>query len=506
MKKYLILLLIVSGFLVGVQNSNAAGSGYIKVLYPSISNVYWIKGQTYNINYNVRGWSTVTGSVYCDDHETTVSGLPGNGGIYDIEMRTWKFTVPTNWSDQAYCYVEIAGSAEVLPNEVQGVHYDTSDLSFRIVSPTPIVGKFQIEHYFNLRQTYSYGESFDLSFKVRKADGTYVTPTDSDIGAAVRINYANQYTHTASGPGVGGHATYNYTTGMWTWKSPTTLAVDDYNVEITVWCALVGGKCEWQYGTNAQVETKTNFSVVANSNGVPTVDLRANGQTDSVSVGYYNTMQLSWTSSNAVYCMASAYPLGNLWWQGTQAINQYQYTTPVITLPETLTLTCYNSQGQSASDSIKINVRDAYPSPYPTPVPPTYSPCSVWPRTEIINQNRIYSFGEICDGDLIRAQGDIAVYIVKISNGKYFIRRFFGPQIFKAYGHLSFAKVKNVAPSTLALFSNSPYLKLHGTSDVRLLADIIPGVSGRLYAVSSNGVDQDSIFIINDAEYRLYRR
>ena len=153
------------------------------------------------------------------------------------------------------------------------------------------------------------------------------------------------------------------------------------------------------------------------------------------------------------------------------------------------------------------------PTPYPTPTytstpMPTITPynlCSVWPRQEIIDPNKIYTISEICDGDLIRAQGDIAVYIVKIKNNKRFIRRFFGPQIFKAYGHLNFSKVKNVSKETLSLFSNSPYVKLHNMNDVKWLGDVVPGMSAKLYRTTASEIDDDSVFIVNDAEYKLYR-
>lgn len=138
----------------------------------------------------------------------------------------------------------------------------------------------------------------------------------------------------------------------------------------------------------------------------------------------------------------------------------------------------------------------------PTPV---YNPnCLIWPRTEIIRQTKLYSISEICDGDLIRANGDIAVYIVKIQNGKYFIRRFFGPQIFRAYPHLGFSKVKVVTPETLSQFTPSVFVKLQSSATIMGFVDVVPGVSARLTPTISY-VDPDAVYIINSAEYRLYR-
>ena len=80
---------------------------------------------------------------------------------------------------------------------------------------------------------------------------------------------------------------------------------------------------------------------------VPIVDLKANGYDGSITVPYNSSITLSWTSTNANYCVASGA------WSGTKGISGSELIGNLTSGPKTYTLTCYGPGG-SASDSVTI--------------------------------------------------------------------------------------------------------------------------------------------------------
>lgn len=151
------------------------------------------------------------------------------------------------------------------------------------------------------------------------------------------------------------------------------------------------------------------------------------------------------------------------------------------------------------------------PTSTPTPIPSiTPTPTSVPTFTPTIDQGRIYSLAEIFDGDLIRGQGDIAVWIVKIVGEKRYKRWLFGPQIFDAYGHLGFNKVKNISKVTLNNFDTSNLIRKFDEAKVYELTDFVPGVRAIRRWVPTveiflqRGFDFDSVYIVNQREFDLY--
>jgi len=82
----------------------------------------------------------------------------------------------------------------------------------------------------------------------------------------------------------------------------------------------------------------------------PTVDLKANGHDGSITVPYNSSVTLSWTSSNANYCVASGA------WSGTKGTSGSESTGNLTSGPKTYTLTCYGPGG-SASDSVTIYIQ-----------------------------------------------------------------------------------------------------------------------------------------------------
>lgn len=156
------------------------------------------------------------------------------------------------------------------------------------------------------------------------------------------------------------------------------------------------------------------------------------------------------------------------------------------------------------------------PTPTLTPTPtPTASPTPTVPPTSTpspapISSTKLYTLSEIYDGDLIRSQGDIAVWIVKIVGEKRYKRWLFGPQIFNVYGHLGFNKVKNISKETLNKFDTSNLIRLVGAPKVYELTDFIPGKSATrrwiqtLEIFLQRGFDFDSVYIVNQGEFNLY--
>jgi hypothetical protein len=114
----------------------------------------------------------------------------------------------------------------------------------------------------------------------------------------------------------------------------------------------------------------------------------------------------------------------------------------------------------------------------------------------------------IIDGDLIRAQGGIDVYIVKLINGKQFKRLILNPEIFNQYGHLKWENIKTVTQAEVDSF---------------IISDLVRAVSdSRVYRLYPNGdtggkkliktaedflglkYDWDAIYEINSFERDFY--
>ena len=85
----------------------------------------------------------------------------------------------------------------------------------------------------------------------------------------------------------------------------------------------------------------------------PTVDIKANNSDGPVTVAYRdrNSLNLSWTSTNADSCTAS----GD--WSGSKAISGSQTISLSQVRTYTFTLTCQNNtSGNSASDSVQVTL------------------------------------------------------------------------------------------------------------------------------------------------------
>lgn len=97
-------------------------------------------------------------------------------------------------------------------------------------------------------------------------------------------------------------------------------------------------------------------SVTVNVSAPPvSVDLKANGSNGPITLYYRDYVTLSWTSQNAVSCTASED------WSGTKSTAGSEAKQLTIVKTYTFTLTCQNSDGQTAEDSVQVIVRPKPP-------------------------------------------------------------------------------------------------------------------------------------------------
>jgi len=73
---------------------------------------------------------------------------------------------------------------------------------------------------------------------------------------------------------------------------------------------------------------------------------------------------------------------------------------------------------------------------------------------------------DIIDGDLIRAQGTLDVYIVKIVGAEKFKRLILNPEIFNQYGHLKWENIKDVDQAVLDEYIVSDLIRVVGDDKV----------------------------------------
>jgi len=114
----------------------------------------------------------------------------------------------------------------------------------------------------------------------------------------------------------------------------------------------------------------------------------------------------------------------------------------------------------------------------------------------------------IIDGDLIRAQGGVDVYIVKIISGKQFKRLILNPEIFNQYGHLKWENIKEVTQSELDQYTVSDLVR--AVSDDKVYKLYPNGDTGEKKWIKTFddfiglAYDWDSIYEINSFERDFY--
>jgi len=112
------------------------------------------------------------------------------------------------------------------------------------------------------------------------------------------------------------------------------------------------------------------------------------------------------------------------------------------------------------------------------------------------------------DGALIRANGDIDVYIVKYVGDKQFKRLILSPFVFNSYEHLRWGDVMDVEQSVVNSFTTSELVRAVNDTKVYRLAP--NGDKGQkrwvktMGAFAANGFDWDAVYEINSVDRDAY--
>lgn len=126
------------------------------------------------------------------------------------------------------------------------------------------------------------------------------------------------------------------------------------------------------------------------------------------------------------------------------------------------------------------------------------------PQTHAQSTPAEQQFSSLQDGDLIRVNGEVDVYIVKIINGKYFKRLILNPEIFNSYGHLRWDNIQQVVQSIADRFQTSNLVKEvypNGTVVNNNVYALFPHQdTGIKRLVVGGSYDPDSVYHINHLE------
>lgn len=114
----------------------------------------------------------------------------------------------------------------------------------------------------------------------------------------------------------------------------------------------------------------------------------------------------------------------------------------------------------------------------------------------------------IVDGDLIRAQGDVDVYIVKLIGQKKFKRLILNPFIFNKYDHLTWEGIKDVSQETVNQYTTTSLVR--AVDDEKVYKLYPNGDVGEKRWIKTAddfldlGYDWDAIYDINSFERDFY--
>ncbi len=118
------------------------------------------------------------------------------------------------------------------------------------------------------------------------------------------------------------------------------------------------------------------------------------------------------------------------------------------------------------------------------------------------------SADSIPEGSLIRATGDIDVYIVKYVGTKKFKRLILNPSVFNSYEHLQWSDIKDVDKSVVDLFITSDLVRtVDDTKVYRLYPSGDTGEKRWIKTIGAfvrMGLDWDSIYQINQVDKDSY--
>ncbi|MBD3282251.1 MAG: hypothetical protein GF387_01430 [Candidatus Portnoybacteria bacterium] len=115
---------------------------------------------------------------------------------------------------------------------------------------------------------------------------------------------------------------------------------------------------------------------------------------------------------------------------------------------------------------------------------------------------------EIQDGDLIRAEGDIDVYIVKIIGSKKYKRVILTPEVFNSYEHLKWENIKIVDQDQLTQYITSDLVRPINDEEIYKLYPNEDAGTKRWIKTADDfldlGYSWDQVYLINEFEKELY--
>ena len=115
---------------------------------------------------------------------------------------------------------------------------------------------------------------------------------------------------------------------------------------------------------------------------------------------------------------------------------------------------------------------------------------------------------DVVEGDLIRAIGDIDVWIVKYMGVKKFKRLILNPDVFNMYGHLNWGDIKDIDKSIVDSFTESTLIRAVGDTKVYKLYPA--GDTGKRRWIETAeiflawGFDWDAVYTINEFDRDSY--
>lgn len=116
---------------------------------------------------------------------------------------------------------------------------------------------------------------------------------------------------------------------------------------------------------------------------------------------------------------------------------------------------------------------------------------------------------DISEGALVRAKGDIDVYVIKYSGSKKFKRLILSPSVFENYGHLRWSDIIDVDRTTLNYFITSDLVR--STGDAKVYKLYPSGDTGEKRWVATSdvfirlGFNWDAVYEINRFDRDSYK-
>jgi hypothetical protein len=112
------------------------------------------------------------------------------------------------------------------------------------------------------------------------------------------------------------------------------------------------------------------------------------------------------------------------------------------------------------------------------------------------------SASTISDGAIVKTNVSPDIYIVKYSGSKLYKRLVLNPLVFNSYGHLKWENVLTVSQAEIDSYTTSDLVKVDGFNTVYQL--VPNGDAGDKYTISGTGYDTNSVYIINDTDFKNY--